>query len=253
MEFSFEQNQTVDTLDKVPEDFRGFYVEGEDKKFKLDEKFKKATAAIDGLNKTSKTLRSGEKSLKDLVAGFKALGDTPEEIKQKLEDLNAQLTSKEKINPEKIKEEITKAFEGKLAEKDKKIEGLTGSVRKYLVTSAATAAIAEAKGVPELLMPHIERQVKVVEENGDYKTVVVDAQGETRYGATGSPLTIAELVNSMKADKVYGRAFESDNAGGGGSGGSEGSSQRKVETKKQATEKSPLDKIAEGLAARNKK
>ena len=248
MEFNFEQNQTVDALDKVPTDFQAFYVEGDDKKFKIDDKFKNVAKAIDGLNKTAKTLRSGEKDLKALVEGFKALGDTPEEVKQKLDDLNTQLTSKEKINPEKIKEEITKSFEGKMKEKDDKLSAKDKAIHKYLVTSQATAAIAEAKGIPDLLLPHIEKQVKVVEDNGDYKVTVVDSAGETRYGATGSALTIAELVAGMKSDKVFGRAFESESNGGGGA--PNGGSQRKVENKGQQQPISSLDKISAGLEAR---
>lgn len=247
MEFNFEQNQTVDSLDKVPEDFRPFYAEA-DGKFKLDDKFKKASTAIDGLNKTTKTLRSGTKDLTTLVEKYKALGDSPEAIQQKIEELNTALSSKEKINPEKIKEEITKQFKGQLDEKDAKIGKKDKAIHKYLVTSQATTAIAEAKGVPELLLPHIERQVKVVEEGDDYKVVVVDAAGDTRYGAAGQPLTIAELVTNMKGDKVYGRAFEAESNGGGGSNA--GGAQRKVQTQQKEQPKSSLDKISAGLAKR---
>ena len=43
-----------------------------------------------------------------------------------------------------------------------------------LVENEATAAVAEAKGIPDLLLPFIRDQVKVVEEDGEFKVFVVD-------------------------------------------------------------------------------
>ncbi len=252
MEFSFEQNQTVDSMDKVPDPFKALYGEGEGDskgKFSLRSDLAQVARSIDGLNKATKTLRGGEKTLKELVDKYRKLGDSPEEVEAKITELNAALSSKEKINPEKIKEEVAKSFKGQIDEKDAKIAKKDKAIHKYLVTSQATAAIAEAKGVPDLLLPHIERQVKVVEDGEDYRVTVVDAQGETRYGSAGNPLTIPELVANMKADKVFGRAFESDAAGGGGK--EPGGSQRKITSTAKEAQKSSLSKIASGLQKHN--
>lgn len=248
MDFNFEQNQTVEALDKVPADFQSFYVE-KDGKFTVDDRFKNVAKSIDGLNKTNKTLRGNDKTARDSIAAWSALGESPEAVTAMISDLNEKLAKGEKINPEKIKEEVAKSYDGKIKEKDAKIEGLTGAVRKHLITSVATSAIAEAKGVPELLLPHIERQVKMVEDKGEFKVVVVDSDGETRYGSGGSPLTIAELVSSMKADKVYGRAFESETPGGGGANpkGTQNPTKQPV----KAEDMSSIDRISAGLKKRN--
>lgn len=249
MDFTFEQNQTVDALDKVPAPFNAFYVEA-DGKFTIDPKFKDVTKSIDGLNKTTKTLRGTEKTLKEQVAKWSGLGEDPDSVKATLDDLNDKLAKGQKIDPEKIKQDMQAGFDKERTGYKTEIEGLTASVRKHLITSVATAAVAEAKGSVELLLPIIERQVKMVKaDNGEFKVVVVDAQGDTRFGANGSELTIAELVANMKGDKVYGRAFESEGAGGGGTDPKKTAQPARQPVKDQG-EKSPVDKIAAGLAAR---
>lgn len=249
MDFTFEQNQTVEALDKVPAPFNAFYVEA-DGKFSIDPKFKDVTKSIDGLNKTAKTLRGGEKTLKDQVAAWSGLGESPEAVKTMLEDLNEKLAKGEKINPEKIKQDLNAGFDKERNTWKEEKSGLENAVRKYLITSAATSALAEAKGSVELLLPIVERQVKMVKaDNGDYKVVVVDAQGDTRFGAGGSELTIAELVANLKADKSYARAFDSESAGGGGTDPKKTSQPARQPVKEQG-DKSPMDKIAAGLKAR---
>lgn len=56
MEFIFGQAATVDTLDKVPEQFRGFYSQGEGG-YVIGEAYKPVGAAIDGLNTSLKAAR----------------------------------------------------------------------------------------------------------------------------------------------------------------------------------------------------
>lgn len=249
MDFTFEQNQTVDALDKVPAPFNAFYVEAEDGKFKVDDRFKDVTKSIDGLNKTTKTLRGGEKQLRDSIAKWTALGEDPEVVKATIEELNQKLANGEKINPEKIKQDMQAAFDKERDTFKKNEDQLTTAVRKHLITSVATTAIAEAKGAVELLLPHIERQVKMVKtDSGEFKVVVVDAQGDTRFGANGSEMTIGELVANMKSDKLYGRAFESDAAGGGGADPKAAHTPTRKPAEKG--ELSATDKIAAGLKAR---
>ena len=78
---------------------------------------------------------------------------------------------------------------------------------------AAVAAIAAAKGVPELLPPHVQKHVKVDE---NYNVQVVDAKGDPRVNGKGEPLSISDLIAEMKATEVYGRAFEGSGQSGSG-------------------------------------
>jgi hypothetical protein len=110
------------------------------------------------------------------------------------------------------------------------VKALNGVVERYLIDAQATAAIAEAKGVPALLLPHVKQAVKVVEEDGDYKVRVVDAAGNPRVNAKGEYLSIADLVSEMRQSEVFGRAFEGTGHSGSGAGqgsGFQGSGQKK--------------------------
>ena len=251
MDFLFETNPTVDSIDKVPQDFRAFYAEA-DGKFVLDERFKATAKAYDGLNKTNRTLRDNEKASKTSLSAWAALGESPEAVAQSIADLNEQVKEKSKVDPEKIKQSVAAGYEAKLKDKDAEVAGLTTTLRTHLIGNAGTQALAEAKGSVDLLLPHIERQTQMVKnQDGTFSAVVVDAQGSIRYGVGGQPMTIAELVASMKGDKVFARAFESENAGGGGAApGGAGQPQRRPSSQAPV---SAIDKIKAGLEQRQRR
>jgi len=167
-------------------------------------------------------------SQKALLAEKKTLAD-------KLKTLEGQLTGVDLEKAKKALADLDKAEEDKAKQKgdwdnwkaqmqakhDEEKAALTGrlteaetALESELITARATSAIAEAKGVPALLLPHVG--AKVVNENGKREVRVFDANGQTRYGKDGKPLTIAERIAEMKSDQVFGRAFEASGAGGSG-------------------------------------
>lgn len=90
-----------------------------------------------------------------------------------------------------------------------------------LVDAEARAALQAARGVPELLLPVLRDQLAIVDDNaGGLAVRVVDSAGTPlrREGAeaTGEFLSVADLVERLRVDPVYGRAF--DGSGKGGSG-----------------------------------
>ena len=85
-----------------------------------------------------------------------------------------------------------------------------------MIDADATAAIAAAKGVPALLLPHVRSAVRVIEEGGDFKVQVVDAAGNPRVNGKGEFLSIADLVGEMRQSDVFGRAFEPTGTTGSG-------------------------------------
>jgi hypothetical protein len=98
-----------------------------------------------------------------------------------------------------------------------RIKTLSTALERRLVDAEATAALASAKGSTKVLLPHIKSHVKVVEEDGEFVVHVVDAKGNQRIGdAKGSPMTIAQLVEEMKADPDFARNFEGSGSSGGG-------------------------------------
>lgn len=221
MDFEFTP---VETIDKVPEQFRGIYKQGDDGKYVPDEAHKGVVEAITGLNRSLKAARAEAKakSAVDLtpLADF---GVTPEEIKAnisaKLAEFQDQLAKggEAKLNLDKVRQELADAHAKDLEKAGARAEALQNQLYGLLVENSATAAVSELKGVPELLLPFIKNQVKVLEQDGEFKVFVVDGQGDQRYsGVTGQPMTIKELVAEMKANEKYGRLFESETPAGGG-------------------------------------
>lgn len=223
MDFDFEANGSVDDLMLVPEQFRGAYVE-KDGAHVIADQFKPFTSLTSGLAKSLKAAREDAKKAKSSQVDLSLLADygaTPAEIAEKvsttISELNDKLSKGAKIDPDKLRQEIKASFDGQLRQKDDSLSAMQRTLEKHLVTAEATRAIAALKGVPELLMPHILSQVKVVEANGEYRVAVVDKDGDQRIsGVTGQLMSIGDLVQEMKANAVFGRAFESEAAAGGG-------------------------------------
>ena len=125
---------------------------------------------------------------------------------------------------------------------------------EHLVGNVAKSAIAEHKGNELFLMPHIEKQAKVVkdEASGKYVVRVLDGEGQFRGDGKGGFMGVGDLVGEMKANKQFGGAFESTQTGGGHQQNgrqvdrqtSQFQQQRDGQQGRTAT-----DKIAGGLAA----
>jgi hypothetical protein len=168
------------------------------------EKAEKSLKAFEGVDpEEAKRLKA---EFEQIAADkLKSKGDWDTREKQLKEQLAADLTKRETH------------FQTELKTREDRIAKLQTSLEKSLIEAQATSAIAAAKGVPELLLPHVMSSVKVVEENGEFVARVLDAQGQPRIAnVKGDPFTIAHLVDEMKGNKVFGRAFEASGAGGSG-------------------------------------
>lgn len=257
MEFEFQKNPTVDSLDKVPEQFRGLYAEGEGG-FVLTEGFKSTAAAVDGLNRSLKAARrdadDAKRSRPD-VSGFATVGQllglegddavNADTLKQAVERVISE--SKDgKVNWDKMKKDLERGFNTQLEGKNGELQTMSQTLQKYLVTTAAVQAIAGNKGVPELLLPHIQGKTKVIKEGDEYVVRVIDESGDPRGNASGGFMSVEDLVKEMKASPTFGRAFESEAPGG--SGIKPGTTSNKPPMTRSTM--SPTEKIAAGLARR---
>lgn len=259
MDFEFLKNPAVDSIDKVPEQFRSMYVEGEGG-FELSESFKGSASAIDGLNRSLKAARrdadDAKKNRPDM-SGFAQVGQLlglegddaldPETLRGAVERTISE--SKDgKVNWDKMKRDLEGGFNSKIQAKDGEIQSMGKTLQKYLVTTAAIQAVAAHKGVPDLLLPHIQARTKVVKDGEDYVVRVVDETGDPRGNSSGGFMSVEDLVKELKAHATFGRAFESEAPSGHGV--PPGGGQRKPG--QQKTELTPTQKIAAGLARRNK-
>jgi len=119
-----------------------------------------------------------------------------------------------------------KALESQLLEKHTKEIGareeegkrLRSALSSTLIDRDAIAELARHSDTPELLLPHVIRQMRVVEEDGKFYARVVDENGNVRIGkGQGStPMTLSELVEDMKANKTFAPAFRGTGSSGGG-------------------------------------
>lgn len=244
----FEFPLTLDTLDEVPQTFQTLYAKGDDGKFSLHADLTKKldvsglTSALDKERKANKTFGESLKGWQKL-----GLGETLEDATNKLKELNERATNGDgKANWEKMKKDLEDGHTRALAEKDKEVTGMRTTLEKYLVDREAIAAIAEAKGSPALLLPHVRTQVKVFEEKGEYVVRVVDKDGDPRGDGKGGFMGIKELVTEMRSSNDFGRAFEG--TGSSGSGKPPASSKTGKEGAGAGGEgRSSIDKIAAGL------
>lgn len=248
----FEWQLELDELNIVPEKFRGLYAKGDSGKFALDADVAKRMDTT-GLNTALEKERKNNKVLAEAQKAWTKLGKAPEEVEKSLGELKAALAKAQEgkdgaANFEKLKADLESGHANALKERDTVVERMRGSLHKHLVEAEATAAIAELKGSAVLLLPHVQKHVKVIEEGGHFLARVVDAEGDPRGNGKGGFMTIREFVTELKKDTNFARAFEASGSSGGGTptGGKTGG-------KPGGTEPlSATQRIAAGLAARRK-
>lgn len=252
MDFDF--SQPVESLDKVPEQLRPLFKDAGDGKFTVDEPFKGVATVVAGLNTSLKAARLDAKNKAVDLTPLIEFGSTPADIKTafdaKIEEISKAKGGDANKQIEAVKTSMAAGFDAEKKKLTARTDALQTQLYGLLVENTATAAIAELKGTPELLLPFIKTQVKVTEADGRFVVTVVDGAGETRYGATGQPMTIKELVTEMKGQEKYGRLFDSEAPIGGGKRPGGGVPPRKDPTKPELT---GTGRIAAGLANRNRR
>jgi hypothetical protein len=215
----------VETIDSVPETARAFYKE-DNGKFILDVEPVEGFALEDvaGLKNTLGKEMTLRKKLERDVVKFKDIDpDKARDALARLEELGNIDPTKE---ADKIVNERLEAAKRQLLEKhgeeiktrDGRIAGLTKTVENLMIDQVATAALAEAKGAVELLLPHVQRHTRVREDaNGNFVVEVVDKDGNARIGnSKGDAMTIKDLVQEMAKSETFGRAFEGSGHSGSG-------------------------------------
>lgn len=252
MKFDWQTNLAAidtdtDTSAIVPDVYRSLYTNS-DGKFILEDGVRKKLGDVTGLSSALDKERKNAKTAREMIAKWEALGETPEAIQTKLAELTEAATKGGQANFDKLKQDLEKGHLKALEVKDGEVGAMRKTVEKYLVENAAITAITDAKGVPELLLPHVQKNVKVIAEGDGYVVRVVDADGDPRGDGKGGFMTISHLVEEMKASTVFGRAFEATGGSGGGkppgSGGKGAGGGRQTDPNKMSS----MDKIAAGLA-----
>lgn len=244
----------VDKIEDIEEAHRPLYVEKEGK-FHLDVDGIDEHPSVVKLKQQQEAARRSERAMKDQVAKWEKLGKSDEEIAALIaaEEQNKQTALERAGEWDKLKEQMNERHQLEV----KRLEGLTeaektankalnAKIRRYLVDSKATSAIAAAEGEPELLLDYVKRFIKVEEdEHGEFFTSIVDDKGGARVNGKGDPLTVDELLAEMKSSEKLGRAFKASGASGGGAAPGGGSNPKLTPPgvpKSWAEAKTPEDK-----------
>lgn len=125
---------------------------------------------------------------------------------------------------EAVKANLTEAHQKEIEQLKTREGTLHGALQKSLVDSVVASAVSKAHGNATLLSPHIAQQVKMVEEDGEFRAVVIGPNGAERFSVekAGERMSIDELVGEFKGNDTYAAAFGAGNGGGGGGGGGDG-------------------------------
>lgn len=208
----------IDNLEDVSEALREHYVATSDGKFRLD-----GVEDVSGLKSALEREKEERRQAKARLDRLKDID--PEEFLRLKKDVEERENEKlaRKGEYEKMLSQTTAKHKTELEKREDSIKSLRSALEANLIDAEATRAIASAKGVPELLLPHVRSSVRVVEEDGKFLAKVVDKDGNPRIGdASGSPMTVNQLVAEMRSSEVFGRAFEGTGATGSGASNSNG-------------------------------
>ena len=219
----------VESIEEVDEKYRPFYEE-HDGKFVLEDGLADLVTTKRNFSTIVDKERKSARELRSRVEAWAVLGESPDEIRKKVEKLEAAVSGGDEAKAqeiERIKGEIVEA-------KDKEIEVLRGkisksdnAVQRYLVEAAAKAAIADAGGSVDVLLPHVIAQLKVLEVGDGLEVRLTDPKdpkADYRYNARGEPMTPRELVQELRERETFKPLFRADDRSGGGTqpGGSGG-------------------------------
>lgn len=198
--------------DSLDEGIRGLYEE-KDGSYQLGVEGIEDTG---GLKSALEKERRARADFEKLTKQYQGLGKSPEEIAELLK--KQEETEREKLENkgewEKLKAQLLESHKKELTAQEETVQKMKATLESYLVDASAIEAIASAKGVPELLLPHVKASVKVVEEEGKYLVRVVDKEGSPRMNSKGEYIGIKDLVAEMRESEIFMRAFDGDGTSG---------------------------------------
>lgn len=220
--------QIFESREDAPEYLRGALLE-DNGKFVFRAELPAETA---GVKSALQREREAKAALEKTLKGYEGidpekarkLAEQAEHAERETLKLKGDWDTRERQLQERLAADLQKRethFQTELDGARTRADRLQKSLEQHLIRAEATAAIAALGGSPELLLPHVMSQVKVLEDGEQFVARVLDEQGNLRIGdMKGTPLTIAQLIEEMREKPVFGRAFEASKVGGSGAPGS---------------------------------
>jgi len=218
----------VDTKDSVPKGLEEYYSE-KDGKFRLNVTPTGTVELIDSgpLTRALGVERSARETAEKTV---KSYGDITAERVRELatKDLEISNWSADRKTQEMIDSKVQTALQPKNEEIVKLQQNLAQGktqLQSVLIDAALLTSLNspdKAKGKPSLLVPALKPNIRMNQaEDGTYKAIVVDQNGNTRYNTESQPMTIDQFVDEKRNDPAYNGAFEGTGQSGTGATGSD--------------------------------
>lgn len=240
----------VEDLEQVEESLRDHYTETEEGKFVLavESAGGYALEDVSGLKSSLEKERGQRQKLEKTIKDFDGLDPkAAREAMEKLEELSGLDPAKEadRLAEEKVKareKQILEKAQNEIQEAKTTAERYRAALHNATVRDEAIKAIVAQKGIPDLLLPHVQRHLRISErDDGTPYAEVVDAEGNPRIAdSKGTPMSVADLVREMRDSEIFGRAFEAEGRGGSGAspgptnGGPKGKSRGEMTPKEKA-------------------
>lgn len=170
----------------------------------------KALKAFEGLDASE--ARKAVEKLQEIGDPANLEGD----LQKKLEVAQQQIAQKF----EKEKAQIIGKLEGDLKALSQDHQSTLAQLQEQMIRNKALQAISANKGRAPLLLPVIERSVRMVKgDDGRYRDEVVGDDGNARLttkSGSMAPMTIEEFVSELRDSDDYAPAFEGTGAKGSG-------------------------------------
>jgi hypothetical protein len=205
----------VETLDNIDEALRGLYAEDEAGGFRL---------VVEGLDDAAELKRAKdhekarrkevERQLKELqdakTAEAEKARKAHEDALSKAGDVDALIKSWEKKHAD--------GLAAKDAEYQPRLTKLESTIRRVFVSEKAQAIANEiaVSGSASVLVDHIAKRLRAEDRDGDYVTIVVDAEGKA------SALTLDDLKKEFVGNKAFAPVIAGSKGSGSGAGGAKG-------------------------------
>lgn len=178
---------------------------------------------IDDITNVESALRKTRDELKDVKDKLKAKdGVDPEKyaaLVAKEEELEKKKLEQEG-NYKALLAQVNEKHEAALKGKDAEISRWQNLAVGDKLDSAINSAIATHGAIPKVMHPLLKSRVAgSFNDAGEYVITVNGEDGKPLVDSKGVPMTVAGLVESMKADKDYGGLFSARPASGGGQPG----------------------------------
>lgn len=216
----------VETTEGMDETLAAFYepVEGVGYRLRVEPAGTWALEDVGGLKSALEKERGRADKLDRQFRKYADLDpDKAREALAKYEELSAIDPAKEadRLAHEKVeaaKRQLQEHSQSEIAKREERIGQLTGVLQETMIDREATAALAEAKGSVDLLLPHVQRYTRVREsEDGRFAVEIVDREGNARIkDSSGAPMSIRDFVAEMRSSDTFGRAFEASGQSGTG-------------------------------------